>query len=69
MGKMVRIGRFFLHFELAKELFWTDRKQGGRLYHLINIGVYDMPQISEGCGSFSMSILFVSFKFGWAPKR
>ncbi len=66
---MIWLGRFFVKLEFERELFWTDRKAGGRLYHWFNVGVYDMSHIQEGCGSFSVTILFASFKFGWTPKH
>jgi|19_taG_2_1085344.scaffolds.fasta_scaffold41666_2 hypothetical protein len=69
MGTEIWLGRFFVQLDAATELFWTERKLGGRLYHLLNVGVYDMPHIQKGCVAFNITILYVSFKFGWIPKR
>lgn len=65
---MIHLGRFFLQGNVVKELFWTDRKQGGRLYHLFSMGVYDMSHINEGCKAFSLTLLFISFKIGYTGR-
>lgn len=66
---MICFGRFFVEVDFARELFWTDRKDGGRLYHFFNFGIYDMSHLGEGCGAISLTVLFASFKFGWIGYR
>lgn len=61
-GDDMRIGRIFFDINFDKELFWIDRKQGGRLYLLFNIGMYDMSHIGEDCKALSITIPFASFK-------
>lgn len=62
---MVWLGKVFLKADFGTELFWTDRKEGGRLYHLFHLGIYDMPHLQEGCKAITLCILFASFKIGW----
>lgn len=65
---MIWLGRFFFKVQFSKELFWTDRADGGRLYHFLNIGYYNMNHIQEGCRSLSVTVLFSTIKFGWIKK-
>jgi hypothetical protein len=65
----MRLGRFFINADSDKELFWTDRKQGGRLYHFFNLGYYKMDHIQKGCGAISLTVPFVTIKLGWTPKK
>lgn len=76
MMKKFWFGRFFVGFQASKELYWTDRKLGGRLYHLFNIGVYDMSHLDNTenvkpltIGAFTMTLLWFGIKIGWGKKK
>lgn len=67
---MVKIlQRFLVTAELSRELFWTDRAQGGRLYHLFNIGIYKMQIETKQVTALSITLPFSTVKFGYIHKR
>lgn len=57
--------KLVLDADFDKELFWIDRKNGGRLYMLFNVGVYDMSHIRDGIKVLSLTLPFATFKIGW----
>lgn len=57
--------RAVLSAEMSKELFYTDRAQGGRLYHLFNIGIYKVPIESTTVIALSITLPFFTIKFGY----
>lgn len=62
---MIIAKRLVLDFSVDKELYWVDRKQGGRLYHLFNFGIYDMNHIRDDLYVLTLTIPFAQFKVGW----
>lgn len=64
---MIWIGNVFFDASCDKELFYTERKQGGKLYHIFNIGIYEMNHVNKGCKAASVTIPFVNFKIGYNP--
>ncbi len=61
--------RWFSSVDVSKELFWTDRAQGGRLYHFFNIGFYKLPIDSIRVSALSITIPFMTIKFGYIHKQ
>ena len=62
---MIIGNRLVLDFSVDKELYWVDRKQGGRLYHFFNLGVYHMNHIKDNLYVLSLTVPFAQLKIGW----
>ncbi|HBC3857192.1 TPA: hypothetical protein KD866_002572 [Vibrio parahaemolyticus] len=52
--------RWFSSIDVSKELFWTDRSQGGWLYHFFNIGLYKLPIENIQVSALSITIPFMT---------
>ncbi|CAH0528312.1 hypothetical protein CTH30272_01987 [Allocatenococcus thiocycli] len=68
MNLIKKLNRFVFSFDVAKELYWTDRKQGGRLYHIFNLGVYSHFIAGVKCSTLSLTLPFVSAKIAYIHK-
>lgn len=66
MVKCFWVGNLFIEIQANTELYWIDRKQGGRLYMLFNIGLYTMSHINDGCKALSITLPFFGIKVGKA---
>lgn len=64
----MQIGKLVIKTRIGKELFWTDRAAGGRLYHIAHIGIYQMSHIQPQCRALTVTILWASLTIGWPEK-
>lgn len=71
---MYKLSRWFgnravLSVKASKELWFNNLRDGERMTHLFNVGIYTRPETQPGIRLFSVTVLWLSVQIGLAAPK